>query len=124
MPLGFGKRDPRIAVCRVRPAAAEIDRVAGSRDRPSAAPSRGRASTIKQSIPASCKRLAAATPIIATSVSLFAIDDVLRRPPCYCNDLINQQLEGAATAAAGRHLEHAGLVAVGVDDGADAEALQ
>ena len=37
MPLGFGNRDPRIAVCRVRPAAAEIDRVAGSRDRPSAA---------------------------------------------------------------------------------------
>ena len=38
--------------------------------------------------------------------------------------LFDQQFQRAEAAAAGRHLEHAGLVAVGIDDHADAKALQ
>ncbi len=38
--------------------------------------------------------------------------------------LLHQKLEGAVSTPARRHLEHAGLRAVGVDDGTDAEALQ
>ena len=38
--------------------------------------------------------------------------------------LLDQEFEGPEAAAAGRHLEHAGLDAIGADDGPDAEALQ
>ena len=38
--------------------------------------------------------------------------------------LLHQKLERAIAPAARRHLEHAGLVAVGVDDRPDVQALQ
>ena len=38
--------------------------------------------------------------------------------------LLHQQLEGSEAATAGRDLEHAGFLPVGIDDGTDAEALQ
>ncbi len=37
--------------------------------------------------------------------------------------LLDQQFQRPEPASPGRHLEHAGLVAVGIDDGADAEPL-
>jgi hypothetical protein len=38
--------------------------------------------------------------------------------------LLHQQFEGAIAPAAGRHLEHAGLLAVFIEDRPDAQALQ
>ena len=38
--------------------------------------------------------------------------------------LLHQKLKGAISPAAGRHLEHAGLLAFGIEDWPDVEALQ
>ena len=44
--------------------------------------------------------------------------------PCRLSCFNNRSAEGAIAPAARRHLEHAGLAAVGIDDGPNAEALQ
>jgi hypothetical protein len=53
-------------------------------------------------------------------------DRARRRGPARLRQalLLHQQLERPVAAAAGRHLEHAGLGAIGIEDRPDVQALQ